>query len=274
MLLAIQFINYNNMKNIIIFISFYLFISMSNNATIYDEFKDGNIAVNTDLEMLNVSYDPLNNSKAIITNVKQCYSDICQVALDVKTSSFIQLPDDSAISNYILGDNYHFKFIKKSTNTAIIYTIDNKHETNLTIITSSGDIYPLHLITNTNVADLVVNISKENPIEIINTDASSVIVVIDKPSNVTKTVAIGTLTEYLDIDLTSVSLKDVLGNILLGWDIRFNKNVNTNKIVSLTAEISSKLTRKEAVEQILAKLNYRALFYNQKKIVIITTATI
>ncbi len=268
MLLVIQFINYNNMKITIIFISLYLFISTTN-ATIYDEFKHGNIAINTDLEMLNVSYDPLNNNRAIITNIKQCYNDICQVALDIKTSSFIKLPDDSIIDNYILGDNYHFKFIKKSSNTAIIYAIDNKHETNLTIITKSGNIYPLHLVTNTNAVDLVVNINKGNTTEIISTDTSNAIIVIDKP--VTKTVAIGTLTEYLDIDLTSVSLKDVLNNILLGWDVRFNKNVNTDKIVSLTAEISSKLTRKEAVEQILAKLNYRALFYNQKKIVIITT---
>ena len=242
-------------------------------AGVYDTLSNEFIPTNTDLELKNVSFDPYKNNKPIKTQIKQCNDVICIINLDVRTSSFITLPKEASITHYILGDTYNFRFIQKSKNTAIVYTTNNHNNTNLIIISADGNIYPIHLLTNQKTVDLVVNITT-TPIELANVstkkDGLTITTKTVTQAAIPKTIVLGSLSEYLDIDLVNEDLTRAIQKILLGWQIRFADGVDKNKLVSITAESSSALTRENAIISILAQFNYKALFYKQKQIVIIT----
>ena len=263
-------------KNIIIYIVLYCF-SNGTNAVMYDTLSHEMVKT-TNMPMINIGYDPLASRDAIKTQVKQCVvQKTCLIGVDARTSSFINLPNDE-IKEYILGDEYHFKFIKKSKNSAIIYTTDNNQTTNLIIITTNDDVYSL-LLANSPIVDLVIELNNEAPsldqiiVAGVNTRVITTSTTLNNPVDLnhqTKTVFVGTLSEYIDIDLVDVPLEKALNQILPGWHVRFKRELNINKIISITAEKSSKLSREVAVNNILNTFGYRPLYYQQKRIIIIT----
>lgn len=265
-------------KNIKIYVVLYcLLITNSANAVIYDTLSTDAIGGTANMPMTNISYDPLIGRQAIKTQIKQCQPiTTCLVGVDLRTSTLIQL--SAEIKDYILGDEYHFRAIKKSKNTMVVYTTDNNQSTNLTIITKEDDIYPI-LLSSSSTVDLMVQLDsrsiEQRSIVASSTQTKKVNSIsdtkkVDRTIKKVKTVFIGSLSEYIDVDYIDKPLTEFLIDILPSWDVRFGRGLNTNKLVSVTVEKSAKLSRQDAVNQVLSKFSYKALYYNQKRIIVIT----
>lgn len=136
------------LKNFKSFILLSILLSLAAQAAVVDNLIPNNNTqkIITNLNAVQSAFDESSNTSNII-NCRYSKKRICKIRIRSRMSSIIELPQNDKIKTWILGDSKNFSFepIDELQQRAVLRSKIPGADTNLSIIGTSGFIYPFYI---------------------------------------------------------------------------------------------------------------------------------